>query len=274
MAQPEPEATDAPQTTHRADALDMPQVDGAIGSLGSAIVTISGGSPEAFKDITDSCRERFRKGWRDMKSGVAIFMAPSGPHAIRTNDASSLIHAVANAMQIPVVSLRDRTVNADGAEAEPDDSFLIGDTAARYLAIKQSEGSSAALEWLESANIPPDLVIEVEHTHHNAGKQGTYRNAGVSELWEIPTERRGRKPKIIALDGAQGPFGMDESHLLPGVRPECILGALRILDRVGDSHKFSALIERGSAIVQQFLDTATGLANEDNNDAGGSPASP
>ena len=272
MAAAAPKTTSPPGAGEARDRLVSPDISASVGSLGSAVVAISGGSPDVFEAITAACWDKFRKGWQDLKAGFAVFMAPSGPHEIRTNDAASLIHALANAMRIPVVSLRARTVEVDGAKADPDESFLIGDRAAHYLDIKRSQGSLAAVQWFESSNLPPDLVVEVEHTHHNAGKQDIYRNAGVSELWELSTDRRGRAPRIIALDGGQGPFDMAESHVLPGVRPESIPDALRILDKVGGSHKFSTLIDRGEAVVQRFLDIATGLANDDDNDSGGSPA--
>ena len=177
-------------------------------------------------------------------------------------------------MQIPLAALGARAVEVGGTKANPDDSFLLGDLAVEYLKHQRAEGTLAADEWFDSTHLPPDLVVEVEHTHHNAGKQRIYRNAGVSELWEPSTDKGGRLPKIIALDGSQGPFEMTESHLLPGVRPECLIDALRLLHRIGGYGRFMARIERGDDVVRQFLGTATGVANEDNNDAGGSPASP
>ena len=274
MAAAAPKAAGPPQAAKARDELVSPDISPSVGSLGSAVVAIAGGSPAVFDAVTGACWDKYRRGWQDLRAGLAVFMAPSGPHEGATNDAAFLICALADAMRIPVASLRSRTIKTDQGRADPDESFLIGDLAAEYLSHQRPKGTLAADEWFESTNLPPDLVVDVEYTHHNATKQGIYRAAGVSELWELSTGRSNLSPRIITFDGGQGHFDLAESHVLPGVRPASIPDAIQLLNGIGQHRDFAARLARGEDVDRRLLDIAAGLPDDSDNDAGGSPAGP
>ena len=215
--------------------------------------------------MADLYAERFRKSWRDIKHGIAVFMAPQRAHGTTSHDTDELVSALCAANELAVVSLLDSTVEALGDETnrkgEPDQSFFIGETAADYLPIKRRNGLEAANDAF--ANTPADLAVEVEHTHYDAAKRGIYRAAGVAELWEFATAFAGKETAIVDLQAPGGPRETPVSSLVPGVRADGLNEALRLLREIGGYGDFRAALARGEPVAERLLAATRGTAPDE-----------
>ena len=69
---------------------------------------------------------------------------------------------------------------------EPDCAFYVGERAKAYYAARD-EGKAAVNAYVE--RVAPDLVVEVEITHADAGKAERYAAMGVRELWHLHGDR-------------------------------------------------------------------------------------
>ena len=235
----------------------LPSLERETGSLGSEILVLRGGEPRILDAVTDILSEQFRKTWRDLSKGIAVLMAPSQAHAVTTGGTLDLVRALCDALGIAVVTLRDATTPARedaGRKAEPDESFLLGTRAERFLRIRRRQGVEAALDDLDNA--PADLVVEVEHTRHDAGQRETYRAAGVRELWELANRAAKRQPAIFDLQSKGGPSEMGSSLLVPGVRAERLHAAARVLHEIGGLSDFVRADERGEPVAKRLLEAA------------------
>ncbi len=141
---------------------------------------------------------------------------------------------------------------------EPDCAFYVGDRARGCFAA-QTEGEDALDAYLERT--PPDLVVEVEITHANAGKAERYAEMGVRELWRLHG-RKGRKElraELLALRAGHPPERLDASKVLEGLTPEDISEA------VGEMWAGHPPIERMRAverIVQRRQDGSVRVRDE------------
>ena len=237
-----------------------PEVIWETGSLGSPVLALRGGHPDALRTMADLYAERFRKSWRDIKRGIAVFIAPQRAHGTTSHDSFELVAALCAANGLAVASLLDSTIEAPGDETnrkgEPDQSFFIGETAAGYLAIKRRNGLEAANDAF--ADTPADLAVEVEHTHYDAAKRGIYRAAGVAELWEIATALTGKETAIVDLQAPGGPRETPVSSVVPGVRADGLDEALLVLREIGGLVELARADARGEPVAERLLAAAGG----------------
>ena len=240
-----------------------PEMLWEIGSLGSPVLALRGGHPDILERMADLYADRFRKGWRDLVRGIAVFMAPSRAHELTTQEAQELVSSLCAARGIAVVALRMSTIEADGGrrrKGEPDESFFVGAKAERYRSLLREGGPAFANEAL--ADEPADLAVEVEHTRHDSSKRDIYRRAGVRELWEFATSFAGKDTAIIDLRARGGPRGVEVSKVVPGVRADCLDGALQVLREIGGLVEFSHAGGRGEPVAERLL-AAAGVAGSD-----------
>ena len=237
------------------DAL-LPRCQKETGSLGSDVVAVRGGSPRVLRAMIEELSAEFRKGWYDLTDGIAVFMAPSSAHEFTTDDLRQLIEALCLSSGLAVVSMRSTTAQTEdrNQSMDPDESFLIGERAARFLRIQSSEGREAALADLGTQ--PPDLAVEVEHTHYDPKKAKVCRAVGVRELWEMATGPSRRAPRILDLQAPSGVRPVETSRILAGVRPERSPAAVAELRKIGGLVEFVRQMERGESAVQSLLAAA------------------
>jgi len=76
---------------------------------------------------------------------------------------------------------------------------------------------------------PPDLAVEVEHTHQHPDKISIYRTCGVKELWDLATAAAGRAPEAVRL--YREAVDRDPSHLT------AYRGLLEAATRAGDDEQ-------------------------------------
>lgn len=256
MAEPTPK--DIPE--HLLEDPIAPEITWQTGSLGSPVLALQGGFPDVLQSMADAYAERFRKSWRDIRSGIAVFMAPSRVHERATELAGELVAAVCAAQRLAVVKLRATTLTAEGGGGEPDESFYIGEKAERYLSLEKELGVAGADDAFDP--LPADLAIEVEHTHYESAKRDIYRRAGVLELWEFATAPAGGAAAIIDLQAPDGPRPVAESSLIPGVHADGLDHALRVLREIGGLVEFSFAAARGAPVVERLLAAAKAVASD------------
>lgn len=94
--------------------------------------------------------KRFRKGRFDLSERIAVFTAPGSIHGFASQDMSDWVKSLCPAHGLAVVFMSSSTGRTQYRKRnlEPDKSFLIGETAARFLRIKANEGFDAALQHL------------------------------------------------------------------------------------------------------------------------------
>ena len=203
------------------------------GSLGSETVALECPDPNALKRAVEALSERFRKVYLDGVRGIALLMAPTRAHDRTSHDMDDLVRALAACRSIAVEAFGGgRWENEAGdRRSEPDESFYVGEVAVAYRALLLAQDWDA-VEAFEEAH-PATLVVEVEHTHHAAEKRELCRELGMGELWEVGTRHARRPPAIVELQGPEGPRELEASGLIPGVRPEHLHRALRVLVEVG-----------------------------------------
>lgn len=247
-----------------------PEMTWEMGSLGSTVLALQGGNPEVLEKMADCYAERFRKGWRDLREGIAVFMAPSYVHERESRASGGLVESLGAAMGLVVVALASTTVRgrAEGRRGDPDESFYVGAKAERLLAMERSGVDDAEIEaWV--GRTPVDLVVEVEHTHYDGAKRGIYRDAGVAELWEIATPRSGKEAVIIDLQAIGRASVIESSEVVPGVWADGLVDALRLLRELGGYGEFMRAVERADPVVEQLLSAArTGEADRETGQEG------
>ena len=232
-----------------------PELVWEIGSLGSPVLALRGGRPDVLQLMADAYAERFRKGWRDIVGGLAVFMAPSRVHERTAKHAGGMVEALCAALGLSVLDLRSTTLKIEsGGGGEPDESFYIGEKAERYRSLERELGVSGADEAFGA--VPAELAVEVEHTRYDREKRGIYRRAGVAELWEVSTAPSGRETAIVHLQAPGGPQPVEASRLVPGVRADGINDALRVLREIGGIVEFSYAMGRGEPVAGRLLAAA------------------
>ncbi len=171
-----------------------------------------------------------RRVFVDPYQGVVTLMAPSAVHENMSWLAGHLASGAATALSIPCDGMTATTWRPPGQRrVEADESFYLGQSALRYRELEDdNEGSAFA------GTNPPQLVVEVERTHGDAGKTDVYRALGVSEMWRIDTDRwPALIVEILDLQRPDGVRAADRSSVLPGLVPALIARILGTARRRG-----------------------------------------
>ncbi len=229
------------------------------GSLGSATVELSGGCPEVFASVVERLGVQFRKAWYDLASQIAVFMAPSAMHESTARGTLELVQALCECFGLAVVPMGATSAHAaraggGSARADPDESFFVGPRAERFLVLMHSRGREAAIAEMQGE--PRDLVVEVEHAHRSTNKRGIYRDAGVTELWELATGAAGRAPAIWDLQTRAAPTETPASRVLAGVMADALPAAMVELDRIGGLVGLGRALGRGEPAARSLLASA------------------
>ena len=235
----------------------LPKWERKTGSLGSEVLAVRAESPPVLQGLIEALSAGFRKSWCDLAAGLAVFMAPSRVHEFAAENMAELVKALCLVGgDIPIVAMRATTMRTkdEKRKIDPDESFLVGERAARFLRIESGKGTAAALAAFGTE--PPDLAIEVEHTHYDSGKPGLCRAAGVRELWELAADPDGSASRILDLQAPEGVRPVGESRPVPGVCAVRLRAAAAELRRIGGLVPFTRKMERGEPVVKRLLAVA------------------
>ena len=208
-----------------------------VGPLGSTILHLrADGATVAAVAGVDWSRW-FRRVWLDPLREVITLMSPSLPHEELTGVFESIVAGAAKTLALAASGLRHsrlrQTKEPPGTGVEPDVAFYIGERADAYRAALD-EGFPEAEAFVERTG--PDLVVEVEVTHADAGKVERYRDLGVREFWRVRGSRVRKEVEIsfFSLAAGSGPKPLEVSVVLPDLLPVDVRQAVEAVLRCHD----------------------------------------
>ena len=194
-----------------------------IGPLGSTIHVLRADAGTIAELAAIDWNRHFRRVCLDPVRGVITLMAPSHPHEDLTKILDDVVDAAGSAIAGATKGIRSTRLRGQGEPPgtgmEPDCTFYVGERARGYYAAL-AEGEAALDAYVERT--APDLVVEVEMTHADAGKAERYGEMGVRELWRLHGRKGTRelRAEFLALRPGSAPRKLDASVVLEGFTPE------------------------------------------------------
>jgi len=146
--------------------------------------------------------------------GTLEIMSPLPQHEKLSQNLALLVEIVAEARDQDAVALGSTTFKREDLERgfEPDACFYF-----------QNAEQMRDKEHVDlSTDLPPDLVIEIEHSRSSINKLSIYEQISVPEVWRHTGER------LMILVLREGVYHeQDESAALPGVKRESLAALLQ-----------------------------------------------
>ena len=218
-----------------------------VGPLGSTILQLraDGATVAAVAGVEWS--RRFRRVWLDPLREVITLMSPSLPHEELAGVFESIVEGSAETLALAARGLRHtrlrRSKEPPGTGVEPDVAFYIGERADAWWAARD-EGKAAAEAFVERTG--PDLVVEVEVTHADAGKMERYRDLSVREFWRVRGSRTREEVEVsfFSLAARSEPKPVEVSTVLPGLLPVDVCEAVEVVLRCRTSRDRSRAVAR------------------------------
>ena len=220
------------------------------GPLGSTVHVLRADAGTIAEFAAIDWTSRFRRVCLDPVRGIITLMAPSHPHEDLTKILDDVVDAAGSAIAGATKGIRSTRLRGQdeppGTGMEPDCTFYVGERARGYYAAL-AEGDAALEAYVE--RIAPDLVVEVEITHADAGKAERYGEMGVRELWRLHGRKGTRelRAEFLALGPGSAPRNLDASVVLEGLTPDDVCEAVEGV-RFGQTHD-----ERARAVARIVL---------------------
>ena len=200
-----------------------------IGPLGSTIHVLraDAGTIAELAAIDWSCR--FRRVCLDPVRGLITLMSPSHLHEDLTDIFDHIVDVAGSELGGAAKGIRHTRLRGrgepPGTGMEPDCAFYVGEHAREFRDVLVRSGVEAAA-FIE--RVAPDLVVEVEITHADAGKVERYAEMGVRELWRLHGRKEPRELRadFLALRPGRAPRALDASVLLEGLTPQDVCDAV------------------------------------------------
>jgi Uma2 family endonuclease len=113
--------------------------------------------------------------------GTLEIMAPSSFHERYKSVIDRLIGVMSLELNIPISSFGSTTFKREDLERglEPDECY--------YIQHEPQMGAKFDLDL--TSDPPPDLAIEMDHTHHAIDRDDVYGALGVPEIWQFDGKR-------------------------------------------------------------------------------------
>ena len=222
-----------------------------VGPLGSTIHVLRADAGTIAELAAIDWNRHFRRVCLDPVRGVITLMAPSHPHEDLSRILDSIVDAAGSVITGATKGIRSTRLRGrgepPGTGMEPDCAFYVGERARGYFAAR-AEGDEVLEAWVERT--APDLVVEVEITHADAGKAERYGEMGVRELWRLHGRKGTRelRAELLALRAGSTPRRLDASEVLEGLTPEDVCEAA---DKVGASPTRDEQTEAVARIVRR-----------------------
>ena len=220
------------------------------GPLGSTIHVLRADAGTIAELAAIDWTSRFRRVCLDPVRGVITLMAPSHPHEDLTKILDDVVDAAGSAIAGATKGIRSTRLRGQdeppGTGMEPDCTFYVGERARGYYAAL-AEGETVLDAYVE--RIAPDLVVEVEITHADAGKAERYGQMGVRELWRLYGRKGTRelRAEFLALGPGSAPRNLDASEVLEGLTLDDVCEAVEDV-RFSQTHD-----ERAKAVTRIVL---------------------
>ena len=199
------------------------------GPLGSTIHVLRADAGTIAELAAIDWNRCFPRVCLDPVRGIITLMAPSRLHDDLSGILDHVVGAAGSVLTGAARGLRSARLRKrdepPGTGLEPDCEFYVGERAKGYLAAL-AEGEAAADAWFE--RVAPDLVVEVEITHADAGKAERYGEMGVREMWRLHGRKGTRelRAEFLALRPGRAPRRLDASVVLEGLTPDDVCEAV------------------------------------------------
>ena len=199
------------------------------GPLGSTIHVLRADAGTIAELAAIDWNRHFRRVCLDPVRGIITLMAPSYPHEDLTKILDDVVDAAGSAIAGATKGIRSTRLRGreepPGTGMEPDCTFYVGERARGYYAAV-AEGKAALDAYVERT--APDLVVEVEITHADAGKAERYGQIGVRELWRLHGRKESweLRAEFLALGPGSAPRELDASEVLEGLTPADVCEAV------------------------------------------------
>ena len=199
------------------------------GPLGSTIHVLRADAGTIAELAAIDWSRRFRRVCLDPVRGVVTLMAPSHSHEDLSEILGDVVKDAGSTLAGAIKSIRSTRLRGrgepPGTGMEPDCAFYVGERARGYYAAL-GEGEAALDAYVERT--APDLVVEVEITHADAGKAERYGELGVRELWRLHGRKGTRelRAEFLALHAGSTPHKLAASKVLEGLTPDDVCEAV------------------------------------------------
>ena len=233
-----------------------------VGPLGSTIHHLRADAATVAAVAGVDWNRRFRRVWLDPVRGVITLMSPSRLHERLSRTFESVVEGAARTLALAAGGLGHtrlrRSEEPPGTGPEPDVAFYLGERARAYWAA-EDEGEASADAFVE--RVGPDLVVEVEVTHADAGKVERYRDLGVREFWRVRGSRVREEVEVsfFSLTAGSEPKPVEASTVLPGLLPVDVRQAVEAVRRSRDPVARIRVVER---IVRRRQEPAFRVSEE------------
>ena len=221
------------------------------GPLGSTIHVLRADAGTIAELAAIDWNRHFRRVCLDPVRGIITLMAPSHPHEDLAETLRDVVSAAGSTITGVIKSIRSTRLRGrgepPGTGMEPDCAFYVGERARGYFAAR-AEGKAVLEAYVE--RIAPDLVVEVEITHADAGKAERYGEMGVRELWRLHGHKESweLRAEFLALRAGSVPRRLDASEVLEGLTPDDVCEAV---EEVGASRTRDEQTEAVARIVRR-----------------------
>ena len=221
------------------------------GPLGSTIHVLRADAGTIAELAAIDWNRHFRRVCLDPVRGIITLMAPSHPHEDLAEILGDIVSAAGSTITGVIKSIRSTRLRGrdepPGTGMEPDCAFYVGERARGYFAAR-AEGRAVLEAYVERT--APDLVVEVESTHADAGKAERYGDMGVRELWRLHGRKGTRELRVelLALRAGNAPRRLDASEVLEGLTPDDVCEAV---EDVGASRTRDEQTEAVARIVRR-----------------------
>ena len=200
-----------------------------VGPLGSTVHVLRADAGTIAELAAIDWSRHFRRVCLDPVRGLITLMSPSFSHEDLATILDDVVDAAGSLIAGSTKGLRSTRLRGPGdppgTGMEPDCAFYVGDRAKAYYAARD-EGKAAVNAYVE--RVAPDLVVEVEITHADAGKAERYAEMGVRELWHLHGNRDSwdLRAELFALYPGRAPRLLEASRVLEGLTPEDVCAAV------------------------------------------------
>ena len=221
------------------------------GPLGSTIHVLHADAGTIAELAAIDWNRHFRRVCLDPVRGIVTLMAPSHLHEDLSEIFGHIVDAAGSTIAGAAKGIRSTRLRGRGEPSgtgmEPDCAFYVGERARGYYAVL-AEGEAALDAYVERT--APDLAVEVEITHADAGKAERYGEMGVRELWRMYGRKGTRelRAEFLALGPGSAPRNLDASVVLEGLTPADVCEAV---DGVRVSQTLAERMEAVARIVRR-----------------------
>ena len=234
-----------------------------IGPLGSTIHVLRADAGTIAELAAIDWNRHFRRVCLDPVRGIITLMAPSHPHEDLSRILDSIVDAAGSVITGATKGIRSTRLRGrgepPGTGMEPDCAFYVGERARGYFAAR-AEGKAVLEAYVERT--APDLVVEVEITHADAGKAERYGEMGVRELWRLHGHKESweLRAEFLALRAGSVPRRLDASEVLEGLTPDDVCEAV---EKVGASQSLADRFEAVAGIVRRRRQASVRVREEE-----------